>query len=165
MTKPKHPCGVCNKAVTRRSSAIQCEGECEKWFHTKCILMSSGDYKDLGNSSVVWICNNCGMHNIGLTNISSYSALDLNSTSINTFNHLANEEEDDGGDDEDDETVNDITPIGSPITSSSPKIPRKRCQKRLKHPSLKILNVNCQSVRAKKQAFHVLAEIMTQTSS
>ena len=75
MGKTKNPCGVCKKGVTGRTGGIQCEGHCQQWFHPNCINVNSQEYVDLGNSSLIWICNTCGMHNIGMTssigNISS----------------------------------------------------------------------------------------------
>ena len=47
---PKHPCGLCYKAVRSNQKAIECE-ECLRWFHINCTAMSAQSYDNFGRNS------------------------------------------------------------------------------------------------------------------
>merc|ERR1712002_1277160 len=55
-------CSVCNKKVTWAAKALQCD-ECDNWTHSHCIPISDDTYSELGNSSNLWFCPNCGPPN------------------------------------------------------------------------------------------------------
>ena len=80
----RYPCGICSKNVTWRAKAIQCE-DCEVWYHSNCMNIGPKTYSDLGRSSVVWLCNTCG-----IPNVATCTLLDLDSFSnSNPFDELA----------------------------------------------------------------------------
>eukprot|EP00057_Strongylocentrotus_purpuratus_P016740 XP_011671214.1 PREDICTED: uncharacterized protein LOC105441623 [Strongylocentrotus purpuratus] len=156
--KPKFP--YCGKNVAWKSKGIQCEGECEQWFHAECINFNSTDYSALGTSSIVWICNICGVHNISRSDLLLPSAFSSNLSSQNLFSYLnhtdiesctTNDSKDEGESD-------DSLCLGSPKFSSSPRTSKKKPNNPTKPKAkvLTILNVNCQSIRAKKQSFAIL---------
>ena len=58
----KFPCGVCEKAVKWKQRAIACEN-CSKWYHVECMQMSTNTYEVLANTSLEWICCQCGLAN------------------------------------------------------------------------------------------------------
>ena len=157
--KPKCLCGFCSRAITSKSSRVQCDGPCERWFHAHCIGLNSTDYTAVSNNSFVWICNHCDVHNVGLPNLHS-SSLKLDS---NLFNTLSVDKDEEQRDDSLDEEYEEHLPPGSPLFSSSPNTSKANFRRK-KHPTkpgrsrlLKILNVNCQSIRAKKQTFQMLS--------
>ncbi|KAG8332186.1 hypothetical protein J6590_026356 [Homalodisca vitripennis] len=55
----KYPCGVCGRSV--RFSAILCTGLCSKWFHFKCVNLSSSEVKNFEKENFLgeWKCSNC----------------------------------------------------------------------------------------------------------
>ncbi len=61
------PCGKCNKMVTTKDKALECE-ICLTWFHTKChnIPKALYDAMTMDNSNCHWYCDNCnkGAHKI-----------------------------------------------------------------------------------------------------
>lgn len=51
-------CPVCIKIVTDDDEAIQCDANCLRWFHIKCIGMSKNEYsKFSGNVNLKWFCS------------------------------------------------------------------------------------------------------------
>lgn len=102
MGKANDLCGECGRGVSGRTGGIQCDGYCKLWFHPNCINLNYREYIDLGNSSVIWICNKRGMHNICLTSGMGNNTLGL-STNNNTFDVLDSGVEDEGNE----EDVND----------------------------------------------------------
>ena len=116
---------------------------CDTWFHTRCIGMESKEYRDLGNSSAVWLCNNCGLLNISPT-IFHYDV-----EVSNTFEPLSQSHNNNA-----DETFSNI---GAPSHTSSPQ-PKDSRKRKPDRQSLKILNVNCQSLPAKRESFFCLIE-------
>ena len=146
MWKTKNPCGVCKKGVTGRTGGIQCEGHCQQWFHPNCINVNSQEYVDLGNSSLIWICNTCGMHNIGMTSsIGNISSLHTD----NSFDILGPDSEEEN----EDANKTSYSDIGSPIHTSLPRRQTLKPKSKKNFRSIKILNVNCQSIRAKNRHF------------
>ena len=61
---PKYPCGECHKNVRNNQDAIMCE-ECNTWFHTKCLHISSHIFKFyLEHPNFEWTCLLCALHNL-----------------------------------------------------------------------------------------------------
>lgn len=106
---PKYPCGVCENACKWKQDCIVCD-ECETWLHRSCIGMCSDVFEALGNSSGVWLCDNCGIPHFD-SNLFSES---ISFEHENQFSVLS-------------ETSHDssFTPdIGDPLLTSSPVRPR-----------------------------------------
>jgi len=61
-------CGVCQEIVFDKEEALQCDGECTKWYHCICVGMSSGQYEifldDYDTHNVLqWLCDSCKEQN------------------------------------------------------------------------------------------------------
>ena len=133
--KPKYPCGICSKAVTWKSSGVQCEGKCENLFHVECMGLTHSEYTAFGNSSIVWICNHCGAHNISKTNL-GISSLSSTHFTQNTFDVRDNSNDIQHKH----SSSSDPRSPGSPVLSSSPLHSRPRKANSKPHPRvLKIL--------------------------
>ena len=67
--------------VFNREEALQCDGECTKWYHCICVGMSSGQHEifrdDYDRHNVLqWLCNSCKEQNKETTQSNSYNHLD-----------------------------------------------------------------------------------------
>lgn len=54
-------CGSCNKSFKEGDISVNCELYCSKWFHIKCVNITTSDYdkiQSLGNNSR-WFCTPC----------------------------------------------------------------------------------------------------------
>ena len=40
----EYPCEICNLEIYDHDSAIQCDGDCDKWFHLSCIDLSTEEF-------------------------------------------------------------------------------------------------------------------------
>jgi hypothetical protein len=133
----QYPCLICSEEVTWECKAMMCDG-CEEWLHTHCIGMSSTTYDALIGSSVLWLCKGCGVPNYtpslchsAIATHNSFSALSPNSTRT---------------------SVSSIeSSPGPPLQASSPNKPPYKHQGKSRGIPLTILNVNCQSIKAKKE--------------
>ena len=61
-------CGVCQDIVFDKQEALQCDGECTKWYHCICVGMSSRQYEtfrdDYDRHNVLqWLCDSCKEQN------------------------------------------------------------------------------------------------------
>ena len=148
----RFPCGSCNQAVTAKTRGIQCDG-CDIWIHPRCIGMESREFRELGNSSAVWFCNHCGLLNISPT------LLNYEVETSNLFESLRDSTT--GSDNLERNALNSLSPepsvIGQPRYTSSPR-PKKSSNQKLNRHSLKVLNINCQSLPAKKEPFLCLID-------
>ena len=52
-------CGSCSQFVRSNEKGICCEGICGKWFHIKCINLSTTQYKQLTRVKTKWACDSC----------------------------------------------------------------------------------------------------------
>ena len=125
---PKYPCQICNKAVTWKTPGVACD-ECNEWSHTSCMLMPTAVYEGLGDAS--WYCTKCGMPQFTSSFLRS-----LQDASVNT-------------DSSTETSVNSEPEIGSPMASSSPRIPQRIPGHRPWEP-MTVLIVNFQSIKNKK---------------
>ena len=57
-TYPKFPCRSCEKNVSDKDKAVQCD-LCELWVHIKCNSLNYLDYRYLQNSNESWYCIEC----------------------------------------------------------------------------------------------------------
>ena len=173
--KLKYPCEICHKAAKWGQKAIECD-QCQGWFHASCLKMSDNIYHVLAqHPSYSWTCDHCGMPNFSTTffdelndveSTNSFSLLD--STQHAQVNRSTSQNQD----------IN----LGEPVQTSSPKLKRrsskdghptsegdpkkglkvknKTTKKGKRHQSthLKIVNMNCQSIRSKLPTFEALLD-------
>lgn len=51
-------CPICVKLVLDEEEGIQCDSDCQRWFHVKCLGMPRGDYaKFSADLNLKWNCN------------------------------------------------------------------------------------------------------------
>ena len=71
---PVHPCGVCNRAVTNKCPAIQCD-YCNTWIHITCSGITNSRYDTyIASPDHTFICPQCNMPTF-LQNFSSTQSL------------------------------------------------------------------------------------------
>lgn len=58
----KQPCGECTKPVKNSQMGIKCD-MCDVWYHAKCSNADLSMYEILANTSLTWICPQCGFPN------------------------------------------------------------------------------------------------------
>ncbi|CAC5424734.1 unnamed protein product [Mytilus coruscus] len=153
-----YPCGTCDQPVTWDDRAIRCD-TCDQWFHINCQDIHSKIYSylvDDKNISVRWDCFICDNPN--------YNSLCYGSTAIstnNSFNLLLVGTLDMS-------TASQQECVKPKHTSN----PNREKQETRNQPfiSLRILNVNCQSIRNKQHQVQNLIDskkpdvmIMTET--
>ena len=130
------PCAVCVGNVSWSEDALQCEG-CELWLHRSCMDMSTTEYNRLGQESSIWLCCNCGLRNMAS---SLFRSRHLDSQTTHDSSAFS---------------LGSISSPGEPLHMSSPeKVPRPKSVKG--KPSLNIVNVNCQSISAKRLPFELM---------
>ena len=52
------PCLICDKGVSWRSKALQCDG-CNRWLHARCIAIDNRTFTTLQNNPDPWLCPQC----------------------------------------------------------------------------------------------------------
>ena len=146
--KPKFPCGVCNKAVrwSKTRTAVACDN-CNTWYHTDCMGMSSKSYDRVNKSNVTWLCSKCDAPNHSLSLLDSY----LNESN-NRFSPLDDSVTSTRADSVSSYAGSDSDPsLGSPTHQSSPI---KNSGRRKNEPKpIKVLSANLQSFSAKRESF------------
>ena len=146
-------CGVCNNQVGWEDRAIVCD-TCETWFHIDCQGMNPAMYSLLSksvNQSMSWECYKCGLPNFSTSLFDTMASM----ISTNRFDSLSSC-------DSSDIPLSPLPDdIGSPKATSSPIRPYPNKPKgnkaNLQHP-LRILIMNCQSVKNKKAELHTVIE-------
>ena len=137
------PCGVCEASVGWTDRGIVCD-TCNVWYHIDCQGMSSTMYSIYNrsmNQSCAWECLKCGMPNFSTSLFDFQASINLS----NRFSSLSMP----------DSPLPDC--LGSPNTASSPiaqpttKTKRKK-KANLDHP-LRIILMNCQSIKTSKNCF------------
>ena len=150
---PKYPCGTCGKAVTWKQKAICCDS-CDIWFHVQCENVRSQIYECMQNSNTTWECIQCGMPNFSTT-LFDLTKLDNNNNPYSVLSDVP-----------DHLNVSNTSSIGSPLLTSSPsrtttsqeKPKYQHKPKKVSFKPLRILNVNCQSIKNKIPEFHTLVD-------
>ena len=135
----KYPCSVCNKRVTWKCKALQCD-ECDLWAHIRCVNISPITYDNLAESSALWMCPLCGIPNFTPSLLGSSLDPDLMEQPNHGNSSSASLPED----------------IGEPLFTSSPVRTRPHNKHQNIGKNLKILNVNCQSISAHRGEFQNL---------
>ena len=151
---PKYPCQICDKAVRANQKGVACD-HCSTWLHKACIGMTTQEYSRLANnSSIMWICNKCE----GQNHSTSLFVSALADESTNIYSSLVesvsiiNPDSRESADD-----VSLAEEIGSPIAASSPNAMRtptpqpKRRRGLNSSDDIKVLVMNCQSIKHKRE--------------
>ena len=135
------PCGSCKDPVTWDHKGIMCEN-CNTWFHINCQNINESTYEYLGSCDVSWYCFSCNTPNYSM---SLFDLHDLEFT--NPFQPL---QDDVGSSYSQAELQEDPESHPIPIHTSSPT---KSTHKGRKKTPLRIINVNCQSIKNKHGEF------------
>ena len=138
---PKYPCGLYGKACvwSRTIRSVACSS-CEKWFHKDCLNMPTVFYKPQELTEVSW-------YSCGLPNFSINVFEDFEQTSI-TYSTPAHSSMN--------PSVDSSGSIGSPTFASSP--PSRRSQTPISKRKIRILAINFQNLRSKRNSFSALLE-------
>ena len=160
------PCGVCQYPVNWEQEGVACDG-CSLWHHRSCLSMCSNDYRDLEGTNVVWLCCKCDSINCDSFTFRSYEL-----QTSNSFHPLT----------EIDSSIDSVhSSVFSPLHTSSPKNRNdfsnsgKKASTRStsstssstyhepfpdmpKKQNLRIMNINCRSVKENKSEFKVAVD-------
>ena len=130
---PKYPCQICSKACTWSKTVFSVEcNNCELWHHKHCLNMNTQIYEALGNTDISWYSCNYGLPNFNTSLFEDFVEL---STPINTTTDT-------------DGSILDISTMGPPLTTSSPKNKSKQqARNKITKRSLRLLIINFQSIR------------------
>nr|XP_054763097.1 uncharacterized protein LOC129269612 [Lytechinus pictus] len=144
---PKHPCQICDRAVTWKHRAVSCD-DCLQWYHVDCMHLSSAVYNVLGNSNVSWHCVKCGLPQFSsslfnsATHVTSSNAFDALSSLSSSNSSLSSEH---------------LSEPGSPLATSSPA--RKKCSRKEREKTVfSTLTINFQSIKNKKEEVGALID-------
>lgn len=129
--RTKYPCQICERAVTWKQRGVACD-DCQCWYHVDCMHMSTPIYHALANSNISWHCVNCGLPQFSTSLFESFII-----ESSNSFSTLS--------------SCTTPTSPGSPMATSSPSHKSSHPPKRNKNKRFKVLNVNFQSAKNKKE--------------
>ncbi|XP_077997350.1 uncharacterized protein LOC144450581 [Glandiceps talaboti] len=153
-------CMYCHLETKLEDDALECE-ECFQWVHKNCIGMSDNIFNcHAQHLSYIWICCTCGLPNFS-NSLFSITDLDIS----NSFDVLSSHDETDNtsqympplmSSSPHGPTLNKCKRKTSASTNRSHKQYNRRHKQTSKCPtpkSLKFLNLNCQSVRAKLPNF------------
>ena len=160
------PCGVCQYPVNWEQEGVACDG-CSLWHQRSCLSMCSNDYRDLEGTNVVWLCCMCDSINCNNFTFRSYEL-----QTSNSFHPLTQIES----------SIDSVhSSVFSPLHTSSPKNRSnfsnsgKKTSTRStsstssstyhepfpdmpKKQNLRIMNINCRSVKENKSEFKVAVD-------
>lgn len=126
----KNPCGECSRPVKRNQNGIQCD-QCDVWYHANCSSISLPMYEILANTSLTWICPQCGFPNFS----DSFFNESIESlASSNSFEPLQ------------ESSIENSTPIKTVNRNYINKQTRRSKPTKCK---LSCLSVNCRSIKNK----------------
>ena len=137
----KYPCGICGKACvwSKTVRSVACSS-CENWFHKDCLNMPTAN-EPLEQTEVSWYCCTCGLPNFCT---SLYEEMDASHTACSTPSHTSVNS-----------SIDSSSNIGSPRYASSPKQHRSTPLSKRK---IRILVINFQSLRSKRESFWAMLE-------
>ena len=127
-------CGTCDLPVTWEDKAIM-RDTCNQWYHITCQSVHSKTYNELANNSAIaWDCIVCNNPNY------SSVCFDLILSTTNQYSIFSDETSFSSP-----TKTDNVKPIhaSTPIRNSSTK-------GRIKRAPIKILNINCQSIKIKQ---------------
>lgn len=144
---PKYACAICSKDCKWSQKALACD-ECDHWYHATCTGIDTLEYVDLANTSVSWhcvVCNTCNYSTV------LYDLLD--SADSNTYSVLSSNQSYASASD------SLMSSPGHPQAASSPKPNKpKASPSKRQQSSLRILIINFQSIKNKRNDLQVLLE-------
>ena len=148
------PCGLCDVSVGWEDRGICCD-TCNVWYHIYCQGMSPTMYSIYNRSlgkSMAWECKRCGMPNFSTSLFDTTASLEAS----NRFETLSSLSEPDSP------VPDNIVPpppkaASSPIVQQSKEARPKTNKAVLNHP-LRILIMNCQSLKNKKAEIHTIID-------
>ena len=147
------PCGLCDVSVGWEDRGICCD-ICNIWYHIDCQGMSStmhGIYSKSLSKSIAWECIRCGMPNFSTSLFDTTASLEVS----NRFETLSSLSEPDSP------VPDNIAPhpkaASSPIVQQPKEAKSKTKKAVLNHP-LRILIMNCQSIKNKKAEIHAVID-------
>ena len=131
---PDYPCGCCGHEVSDDDQAIDCDS-CHTWFHIQCQGIGDDTYKNLLNETSFSLnCITCDHINF------SHSSKSFSLASGNSFSILS------------DSSESDRSHCKS-LSYSKPDAAYDRTS------SMKILNINCQSIINKRSEFQSVLDL------
>ena len=138
----KYPCGICGKAcVWSRTVRLVACSSCENWFHKDCLNMPTVLYEPLEQTDMSWYCCTCGLPNF---NTSLFEDIDASETGCSTPSHISSNN-----------SIDSSSNIGSPRYASSPN---QRTSTPLSNKKVRLLVINFQSLRPKRESFWAMLE-------
>ena len=160
----KWPCRICEYPVTWSQEGVACDS-CELWHHKSCISLCSEDFNLLERSNVVWKCCKCDSLNCDSFTFHSFE-LQISNTYF-PLSQLNNESTLDSF-----HSKHGFSPLHTsspkPVNSqNSQRTPRDKlfstttseCPYDLpKKQNLRILNINCRSVKENNAEFKTALE-------
>ena len=137
----KYPCGICGKACvwSRNVRSVACSN-CDQWFHKNCLNMPTVLYEPLEQTDISWYCCGCGLPNF---NTSLFEDFDISDPTCSTPSQTSFS------------SVNTEGSIGLPDFTSSPTTHRNVP---LSKKKARILVINFQSIRSKRESFWAMLE-------
>ena len=166
-------CALCDLEVTWNWKALCCDG-CDVWIHHSCVDINSLEYSLLGKSAVPWLCPRCDNMNCDTFTFNSFEIschnsfnplsqapmnLDQNRTisSTSSFSPKCTSSPN-PSDNPPRKSVASISSLDSPATQSKTKSTNQNSSSVFDLPNkktnLRILNMNCQSIRNKRSELH-----------
>ena len=164
-------CALCDTEVTWSCKAICCD-KCNIWIHHSCVNIDSIEYSLLGRTATPWHCPRCDNINCDTFTFNSFEI-----SCYNSFAPLAQAKSAHEISHKSIDSVSELTDVFLPGCTSSPKSnpsltrPSKISSKSSHHSTksnevfdlpkksnLRILNMNCQSIRRKRTELHTSLE-------
>ena len=155
----KWPCGICQYPVTWSQEGVACDG-CELWHHKSFISLCSDDFQLLERSNVAWKC--CKCHSI---NCDTFTFHSFELQTSNSFYPLTFESTIDSIHSQGFSPLHTSSPRSRNCSNVSPGVQRSSRNKSSntepsdspydlpKKLNLRILNVNCRSVKENNSEF------------
>ena len=62
-------CNICKMTLEEKQKVVQCNNQCDKWFHTECVKMKKSDYDAISKKGRKWTCNACRIRRLQNTEL------------------------------------------------------------------------------------------------